>query len=177
MLKIKEPVKILSIVPGTKYLGTALFYGAELRDWRIKCLNVKGTENKIKKAKEIILDFIYRYNPQVLAIKRLNPKRSSKNLNNLARKIKEFVRRKSLAVRQLKLSEIKKPIAYGERINKKKLAEIMVSRYPELLFDFKKEEKNENIYYERMFEAVALGLSCFYKVDGKIKLNKRYGKK
>jgi len=171
MLKVREPIKILSIVPGTKYLGVALFYGAELRDWRIKCLNTKGTENKIKKAKEIILDFLQRYNPQVLTIKKLNPKRSSKNLNNLARKIREFARRKGLTVYQLKLSEIKKPIAHGERINKKKLAEIMVSRYPELLFDFKKEEKNENIYYERMFEAVALGLACFYKVD------RKYGKK
>ena len=47
----------------------------------------------------------------------------------------------------------------------------MVSRYPELLFDFKKEEKNRNRYYERMFEAVALGLACFYKVD------RKYGKK
>jgi len=175
MLKVKEPIKILSIVPGTKYLGVALFYETELKDWRIKCLNTKGNENKIRKAKEIILDFIYRYNPQVLAVKKLNPKRSSKNLNNLARKIREFARRKDLTLYQLKLSEIKKPIAHGERINKKKLAEIMVSRYPELLFDFKKEEKNENIYYERMFEAVALGVACFYKLDGK--LNKRYGKK
>jgi len=167
MLKVREPTKILSIIPGTKYLGVALFYGAELRDWRIKCLNIKGTENKVRKAKEIILDFIYRYNPQVLAIKKLNPKRSSKNLNNFARKIREFARRKGLTSYQLKLSQIKKSIAPGRRINKKELAEIMVSRYPELLFDFKKEEKNENIYYERMFEAVALGFATLYKVDGK----------
>ena len=86
MLKVREPIKILSIVPGTKYLGVALFYGTELRDWRIKCLNTKGTENKIRKAKEIILDFLQRYNPQVLAVKKLDLKRSSKNLDNLARK-------------------------------------------------------------------------------------------
>jgi len=111
------------------------------------------------------------YEPQVFAIKKLDPKRSSKKLNSLAGKIREFVKRKGLTIYRLKLSEIKKSIAPGKRINKKNLAKIMVSRYPELLFDFKKEEKNENIYYERMFEAVALGLACFYKVDGK------YGKK
>jgi len=171
MLKVKESIKILAIVPGTKYLGVALFYGAELRDWRIKCLNTKGTENKTRKAKEIISDFIQRYDPQVLAVKKLDRKRSSKKLDSLAEKIKEFAKRKGLTPYQLKLSQIKESITEGRRINKKKLAEIMVSRYPELLFDFKKEKKNENIYYERMFEAVALGLACFYKVDGK------YGKK
>jgi len=177
MLKIKEPVKILSIVPGTKYLGTSLFYGGELRDWGIKVLNAKGTKEKIKKAKDIISDFIEKYEPQVLAVKKLDLKKSSKNLNSLVRKIKEFAKRKGLFICQMKLSEIKESILPGRRINKKELSEIMVSRYPELLFDFKKEEKNRNTYYERMFEAVALGLSCFYRVDGKIKLNKRYGKK
>ena len=171
MLKVNPSIKILSIVPGTKYLGVALFYGAELRDWRVKCLNGKGIENRIKKAKEVISDYIEKYGSQVLAIKKLDPKRSSKNLNSLARRTKEFAKRKGLAVYQLKLSGIKKSIAPGKRINKKNLSKMVVSQYPELLFDFKKEKKNKNIYYQRMFEAVALGLACFYKTDGK------YGKK
>jgi len=174
---IREPVKILSLVPGTKYLGTALFYGSELRDWGIKVLNEKGTDGKVKKAKDIISDFIERYEPQVLAVKKLDLKKSSKNLNKLVRKIKEFIRRKGLFICQMKLSEIKESILPGRRINKKELAQIMVSRFPELLFDFKKEGKNKNSYYERMFEAVALGIATFYKVDGKLRLNKRYGKK
>jgi len=176
MLKIREPVKILSIVPGTKYLGTALFYGSELRDWGIKVLNEKGIDEKVKKAKGIISDFIERYEPKVLVVKKLDLKKSSKNLNSLVRKIKEFARRKGLFICQMKLSEIKEWILPQRRINKKELAQIMVSRFPELFFDFKKERRNKNTYYERMFEAVALGVSCFYKVDGKIKLNKHYGK-
>ena len=167
MLKVRPQVKTLSLVPGTKYLGVALFCGAELRDWRVKCLNAKGIESKTKKAKKIILDFIEKYSPQVLAIKKLDPKRSSKNLNSLGRKTKEFAKRKGLTLCQLKLSEIKGSVIPGRRINKKELTKITASRYPELLFDFEKEKKNKNTYYERMFEAVALGLACFYKIDGK----------
>jgi len=177
MLKVKPQIKILAIVPGTKYLGTALFYGSELRDWRVKVLNAKGIEEKIKKVKKIISDFIERYEPQVLAVKKLDLKKSSKNLNSLARKIKEFAKRKGLTICQMKLSEVKEWILPGRRINKKELAQIMVSRFPELLFDFKKERRNKNTYYERMFEAVALGLACFYKVGVKLKISKRYGKK
>jgi len=112
-----------------------------------------------------------------LALKKLDLKKSSKNLNSLVRKIKEFARRKGLFICQMKLSEIKESILPQRRINKKELSRLMTSRFSELLFDFKKEEKNKNSYYERMFEAVALGVSCFYKVDGKIKLKKHYGKK
>ena len=177
MLKVNPPIKILSIVPGTKYLGVALIYGAELRDWRVKCLNTKGNEDKTRKAKEIILDFIEKYNPQVLAIKKLDPKRSSKNLNSLARKIREFAKRKGLTTCQLKLSEVKESIAPGKRINKKNLSKMVVSQYPELLFDFDKEKKNKNTYYQRRFEAVALGLACFYKIDGNLNLSRKYGKK
>ena len=177
MLKVRPPVKILSIIPGTKYLGVALFCGTSLRDWRVKCLNTEGNENKIKKGKEIILDYIEKYSPQVLAIKKLDRKRSSKNLNSLARRIKEFAKRKGLTLYQLKLSEIKKPFALGQRINKKSLAELVTSRYPELLFDFEKEKKNKNTYYQRMFEAVALGLACFYKIDGDLSFSRKYGKK
>ena len=177
MLKVRPPVKILSIVPGTKYLGVAQFYGTSLRDWRIKILNTKGNENRIKKAKEIISDYMEKYSPQVLAIKRLDLKRSSKNLNSLARKVKEFAKRKGLTLCQLKLSEIKKPIAPGKRINKKDLSKIVVSQYPELLFDFEKEKKNKNTYYQRMFEAVALGLACFYKIDGNLSLSREHAKK
>ncbi|RLC35129.1 MAG: hypothetical protein DRH33_08740, partial [Candidatus Nealsonbacteria bacterium] len=57
-------------------------------------LNAKGTKERIKKAKEIISAFIERYEPQVLALKKLDLKKSSKNLNSLVRKIKEFARKK-----------------------------------------------------------------------------------
>lgn len=167
MLKVRPKIKILSIIPGTRYLGVALLSGTLLKDWRIKVLNTKEAQNKARKAKKIIFDFIERYHPQLLAIKKLDPKRSSKKLDSLAQKIREFAKREKLAVRQMELSEIKKFIVGKRRINKKEIAELMVSRYPELVFEFKKEKKNKNTYYERMFEAVALGLACFYKVDGK----------
>jgi len=170
MLKTKPILKILSIIPRSRYLAIAIFYDADLRDWRIKDIREKGIKNRIKKAKKILSYFIERYEPHVLAIKKLDPIRSSPNLNNLARQIKEFARRKGLRVCQLSLPEIKASIAPGERINKKDLAELVVSQYPELLPDLEKEQRNRNAYYLREFEAVALGLACFYKLDGKFRL-------
>ena len=146
MFKVRPQVKILSIVPGTKYLGIALFCGSELRDWRIKVINAKGAESRVMKAKDIILDYLQRYDPQILAIKKLNPKRSSKGLDGLARKMREFAKRKGLIVHQMKLPEIKECIAPGRRMNKKALSRVMVSRYPELLF--KLSQRSDEGQYE-----------------------------
>lgn len=165
MIKPRPPLKILSVIPGTRYLGIAVFYDTDLRDWRIKEVREKGIKNKIKKAKRLFSGFIERYRPQVLAIKKLDPIRSSPHLNKLAREIRGLARRKGLKVFQYRLSEIKAAIAPSEKINKRKLAETVVFQYSELLPDLEKEKKNRNTYYLREFEAVALGLVCFFKLD------------
>lgn len=169
MLKTKPILKSLSIIPGSRYLAIAVFYDTDLRDWRIKDIREKGIKKRIEKAKGVLADFINRYNPHVLAVKKLDPIRSSRNLDNLTRQIRDFAKRRGLKVYQYTLAEIKASIAPGQRINKRDLAELMVSQYPELLSDFEKEQRNRNAYYLREFEAVALSLACFYKLDGKFK--------
>ena len=92
----KEPLKIIGINPGTRYLGIAVFEGPNLMDWRIKVLKGNWSKEKIKKAIKIISEFIDRYEPDALAIKKLHPSRRSRNLAQLTAKIKEFSRRKGL---------------------------------------------------------------------------------
>jgi len=104
----KKPLKIIGINPGSKYLGIAIFQGSDLRYWGIKVLKGKWSKEKIEKAKEIISDLIVRYDLNVLAIKRLHPSRSSKNLNRLVAKIKEFSKRKGLRVYQYSMKDLEK---------------------------------------------------------------------
>ena len=165
MLKSKFPLKILAIVPGSRYLGIAIFYGADLRDWRIKDIREKKMASRIKKTQEILSRFISQYHPQILAIKKLNPVRSSANLKNLAKRIIGFARRKKLDVYQCTLDEVKSSLAPGEHINKKCLFKKATSLYPVLSSDFEKEQKNKNAYYLRELEAVTFGSNCFYKLD------------
>jgi len=87
---IQEPLKILGINPGMRYLGLAVLYGQELLDWRIKVLDGKWSNEKIKKAIKILSDFFYQYEPTVMVIKKLHPSRRSENLLRLTNKIKEF---------------------------------------------------------------------------------------
>ena len=44
---INEPVRIIGINPGTRYLGIAVFIGPEPREWRIKIFNGKWSKEKM----------------------------------------------------------------------------------------------------------------------------------
>ena len=161
----KESLKIIGINPGTRYLGIALFQGPELWDWRIKVFEGRWTKAKMEKIKEAILGFIKRYDPDVMAIKKLHPSRSSPNLKKLVANIKELSRRKGLKVCQYSIKELESFFNPEEKINKKGLAEVIASEYPVLSHEFSKEKSNKNAYHIRMFEAVALGAVCFHQLD------------
>jgi Holliday junction resolvasome RuvABC endonuclease subunit len=162
---VKKPLTILGINPGSKYLGIAVFQESDLRYWAIKVLKGVWSKGKIKKAKAILSDLIDRYDVNVLAIKKLHPSRSSKNLDRLATIIKEFSKRKGLKVYQYSLKDVKDFFSLGTKINKRQMAELIVTQYPFLGHPFEKEKRNRNPYFIRMFEAIALGFVCFRQLD------------
>lgn len=152
--------RILAINPGSKYLALSVFEGADLRYWGIKVLKGKFSKEKIERIKEILSDFIDRYGINILAIKKLHHSRSSSNLKELVRKIKEYSKRKGLKVYQYSLKEMEDFFSPGVRANKRKMAERVVSQYPFLNHSLQKEKENKNPYFIRMFEAIALGMVC-----------------
>jgi len=162
----KRPLTILGINPGTRYLGIAFFQGPELKDWRIKVVEGRRFKEKLKKTKNILSDFITRYEPNILAIKKLHPSRSSANLNRMVSRLKEFSKRKGLRVYEFSVKDMEKSLSSEKRIkNKRELEEAIVSLYPFLINELTKEKKNKNPYFVRMFEAVALSLVCFNRLD------------
>ena len=156
----QKEIKIIGVNPGTRYLGIAVLYGPELMDWRIKVLKEKWSKEKIEKALGIISEFMERYQPDVLAIKKLHPSRRSKNLFMLTNKIKEFLNCKKLKIYQYSIKEIESFFIEGGKLNKRNLIGAMVNLYPILHHDLSKERNNRNPYYFRMFEAVALASAC-----------------
>jgi Holliday junction resolvasome RuvABC endonuclease subunit len=164
---LKRPLTILGINPGSKYLGIAVFRGSELRDWGIKVIKGKWSRQKLEKILKIIAGFIEQYKPQALAIKKIHPSRSSSNLDNLVLKIKTLSKRKGLKVYQYSIKELESFFSQDERINKKKLADIIASEYPALFNELNREKSHKNPYHIRMFEAVALGSVCFHQLDKK----------
>ena len=158
----RKTLRIVGINPGTRYLGLAVFCGHELRDWQVKNLDGRWSDDKIAKTLSALLSLIDSYEANILAVKRLNPSRSSPNLNKLATEIENLSKMRKLRICAYSIDEIKR---YFQQGNKKNLAEIMASAYPILYHELRKEQTNLNPYYIRMFEAVALGSLCLRRLD------------
>jgi Holliday junction resolvasome RuvABC endonuclease subunit len=156
----QKEIKIIGVNPGTRYLGIAILYGPELMDWRIKALDGKWTKDKMGKALGIISDFMERYEPNILAIKKLHPSRRSVNLSRLVNKIKEFSKCKKLKVYQYSIKEIESFFIDEGKPNKRNLMSAMANLYPILHHDLTKERSHKNVYNIRAFEAVALASVC-----------------
>jgi Holliday junction resolvasome RuvABC endonuclease subunit len=157
MSKNSKNTKIIGISPGTRYIGYAIFYGSELRDWGIKNIEGRWSKEKQKKIMAFISILTEQHKPKALAIKKLHPSRSSPNLNRLVTKIKESAERKRLKVYQHSIKEIESFFHPDGRINKRVLAEKVAEKYSVLSHELRREKTIMNPYYIRMFEAVALG--------------------
>jgi len=162
---INEPLRIIGINPGTRYMGITIFMGSELREWRIKIFSGKWSKDKMEKIKKIILDFIELYNPNILAIKKLHSSRSSQSLKNLIVRLKDICRRKGLKLYQYSIDDLEKFFVLEGKANKKNLVKIIASEYTDIFHELKREKENKNPYYIRMFEAIALAAMCFHQLD------------
>ncbi len=146
-------------------MGIAVFYGAELRDWQVRNIDGGWSNDKMAKVIMLLSSLIDCHRPDVLAIKKLHPSRSSPNLNRLVCRINELSKKKGLKVCQYTIDELKRRLQSETRITRRDIAEMVVSEYPILLHELSKEQANINPYYIKMFEAVALGSVCFHQLD------------
>jgi RNase H-fold protein (predicted Holliday junction resolvase) len=154
----KEDYRVLSINPGSKHIGFALFVNTELRLWKVKTFQYSKLENKIEAVNEIILKLSYTHDINAVIIKKLHPSRTSKNLQRLVLKIKNNLTKQGFNLFEYSLESVKSNILLNKKGNKNSLMEEIVSQYPILHSELKKELKNKNKYYIRMFEAVSLGM-------------------
>ena len=156
---------VLAVNPGTRYLGIAVFRGQQLQDWRVKILKGTWSKEKLKRALTIVSMWIERYRPDLVAIKRLHPSRSSRGLNSLHNQIQKLCLRNKLNLIQYTIKQLETVFCQEQRKNKRNLAEAVTARYPELTCELTTEKQRRNPYHMRMFEAVALGAAGVHEIN------------
>jgi len=152
--------KIVCINLGTRYVGLAAFQDQSLRDWCVKSFSGKWSKAKEKKILLLLSDYLDRYLPELIIFKDLDPARSSSALQRLAKATAALAKGRGLRTRRFSLSTLKSALPKDIRKNRRMLAEDVVRRWPAIGIELQKERSNRNSYYQRMFEAVALGSIC-----------------
>lgn len=155
-----RPVTILAINPGSRYLGIAVFHGAELYDWTLKVIPKR-------RIPELLHGYLNTHRVNVLALKKLHPSRTSKTLRDLVSKMKTMAQKNGLGIHEYSIDEVKMHFCPRGHANKMRIMEEVAARYSFLLPEMQHEQKVKTAYSLRMFEAVAIGIVCFNELDGK----------
>lgn len=161
---------IIGINPGTSNLGLAILQGNDLRDWRVKVFDGKWSMEKLKKIERVLNIYFDTYHFEVIALKKLHQNRSSKHLELLVTKICEMAKSRKIRLIQLSNNEIKHSILQNNHGNKKRLSEVIATRFPLLYKELEQDQKKpfwKSLYHARMFEAVALALICYGKIESR----------
>jgi RNase H-fold protein (predicted Holliday junction resolvase) len=154
----RKEINILTVNPGTKYIGLAVFQGPDLTYWGIKAFKGKWSKKKLDKIKSTLLNLIGRYGITRIVLKKVNHSRSSGNLNQLIKAIESLAEKNRLKVSLYRLGDVKKLLGQGAKVNKVDIAGLVVSQYSFLSSVLEKERKNKHPYFTRMFEAIGAGV-------------------
>jgi hypothetical protein len=155
---MSEKIAVLGINPGTKSTAWVVFRGTELRDWGVKTLKGRWSPQKITVLVRFLLELSARYRISRLALKTLSPGQTSRNLTRLTAAIVRRFAKRGIRIESYSLDDLKGFFSpHAPKINRKKLSELVAQEYPPLYSLLAKEKKNRNSYYQKLFEAVALG--------------------
>jgi len=159
----------MAVDPGTKYLAVAILEGEELIWYNIKRVRGPKTLPYMRiQVQQYLTKILHDYKPEILAVEEpfYAQAMSSKNLQTLTQEIKTWGRWKGLRVYSY-LPKTVKAYFCGDRKTKQSLAEAMVEQYPFLVqyLNIVPEQRyfEDEGYWLRLFDAVALGLMCHRK--------------
>lgn len=152
--------RVLAVDPGRGTLGVAIFEDASLRYYAIKTLRVPGTSADVRRAATCVLsNLISAYQPTHVAIEQpLIVQQRAELLAHVISALKITTKRHGLFVSEYSPHAVRRFICKGVKPTKREVAQRLAARYPELARYLSPQSRWTELYYEKMFGAVAVGL-------------------
>lgn len=163
----KKPIRILAIDPGTRETGVAILENDDLAFYGVKTLKKKRPAHVLlKEARKIIYRLIEEYDPKIFVIEMtfFSRNKNTSMLHVLCDEMKASARRKGLKLYSFAPKTVRKYICKDGKATKKQVSKVLAARYPELTIYLSQDRKWKEKYWLNMFDAVALGLTCFHNL-------------
>lgn len=160
--------RILSIDPGTRELGVAMFDKGELLYYGVKTIRTRKTPRDIcGGAVLIVRRLISEYEPQFFSIRQpIIIQQGAATLADVIREIKQAAQQEGLTIYECAPKTVHQFICGSDRATKRQAAERIAAHYSELARYLDERSRWEE-YYAKMFEAVGAGLMCHLQREGK----------
>lgn len=154
---------ILAIAPGTREIGWAVLQADSLLHCGVRTIT-KRHDLKVARleSSRFIESLINRYEPHCMAIeKRFLAQKSSSILTTVAEEAKQVAKRSELEVSEYVSTGVRQRLCQNEKATKKNISRLLARRYPELQHYLRYENKWSELYYTKMFDAVAVAVICY----------------
>ena len=150
---------VLTIAPGKRELGIAVFNGTELVYASVKTIkHRKSRKYLLDEIAGILKKLLESFRVKVVVTKAVSQyQRLSSDLERIVKRIKFESRRAGLPVVEIKFEQIKSVLCKGEKTTQKKAFETLLESYPELKKYWNRPNKWQKDYYAFLFSAVAVG--------------------
>jgi len=145
---------ILGIDPGTRFTGIAVLRNRKLVEYQVKTYLGAWSPKKLQAIIIMLAAVIERYGIRDVAVTVPDSLPDSLGFTQLIGSINALCDRKGIRPYYSTLSDLKAKYCGGKGNNKDLMAAIAL-KYPELVLEYRKEEKNKEGYYHKVFEAVA----------------------
>ena len=149
--------KILSFSPGTQYFGIALFHGNQLIDWKIETFHNKWSAHKLKAILKCIEQWLFLHDVNSVAIKIPDELPRSAAFIQLIGSLNNLLNRKGIYVAYYTQSDLKFHFCGDRTVSKSILNGRIAEKFSALSPEYDLEMRNRNLYYHRVFEAIAAG--------------------
>lgn len=155
--------RILAIDPGTVHMGVAVLEGPNLIHYGVRSFRKHRPAHEFLLATNRVLDALIReYRPAILAYEKtfFAQAKASALLNVQEAEVKRIGARAGLRLVGYSPARVRKLLCRDGRADKRRVAEFLAVRFPELAGYRNAESQRRERYWSNMFDAVAVGAVC-----------------
>ncbi len=149
---------VLGISTNTRLLGTAIIHKGLLTEYQVRLYKASWSPSKATRIITSLEPCVRRYciTEVILSIPPRHHQTAA--FRELIGVIKTFCKERSIAVHTKTMSQVYSLCPADGWKTRNALMQVLVQRFPQLLYYHKKELRNKNKYYIKMFEAVAVAM-------------------
>lgn len=160
------PPTTLTIDPGTREWGVAVFVGETLQFFTIKSLpHHLSIDVRITKTPELLNGLLAEFQPAVLLLTPNRPR--PRATQAVIREIKEVAQDRALRVQQYTLRATRRTLCSSPCATKRQMGQRLMKLFPALKFYADPQTQQQSRHYRRMFDAIAAGYTHVMKTAKK----------
>lgn len=158
---LKNRRKILSLDPGTKHLGFAVFEDTELVDYGVKSIRQGSKSSILQHIGDITNRWIKTLDPDYLVLEKnvFSQIQYNLRLTMVIERIKNIAEKNGIRHYEYDPRAVRKKICSDGNATKKRVSEVLITYFPELIVFMKSDKAWVIKYNQNMFDAVAVGMT------------------